>query len=213
MIIVIGSNKGGVGKTTLATNLAIAFALQMKKVLLVDADPQGSALYWGSVRLQKQLSPFVSIVQRRGNLVDSLKVLSQQNQIVIVDVPGRNSPELISAMSVANVVVSPHACSQLDLETLQELEDQILALRTLNPGLRVLIYQSMATTNPAIRQRERNDFCRYVSAFEYFRLANPMGFQRLVYRECISEGTGVLESNNTLAAEEIQLLLEEILNG
>lgn len=139
MIIVIGCNKGGVGKTTLATNLAVAFAIRMNKVVLVDADPQGSALYWGSVRQQKQHAPLVHVVQRRGNLVDALKVLSRQNQVVIVDVPGRNSPELISAMSVADVVISPHACSQLDLETLQELEDQVRALRPLNPQLKVLI--------------------------------------------------------------------------
>lgn len=111
MIIVIGSNKGGVGKTTLATNLAVAFAIRMNKAVLVDADPQGSALYWGSLRKQKQHTPFVHVAQRRGNLVDGLKVLSRQNQVVIVDVPGRNSPELISAMSVADVVISPHACS------------------------------------------------------------------------------------------------------
>ena len=213
MIIVIGSNKGGVGKTTLATNLAVAFAIRMNKAVLVDADPQGSALYWGSVRQQKQHIPLVHVAQRRGNLVDALKVLSRQNQVVIVDVPGRNSPELISAMSVADVVISPHACSQLDLETLQELEDQVRALRPLNPELKVLIYQSMGTTNPTIRQRERSDFCSYVSAFENLLLANSSGFQRLAYRECISEGIGVLESNNPLAAEEIQQLLTEILNG
>ncbi|WP_167144911.1 AAA family ATPase [Pseudomonas sp. OTU750018] len=213
MIIVIGSNKGGVGKTTLATNLAVAFAIRMNKVVLVDADPQGSALYWGSVRQQRQHTPLVHVAQRRGNLVDALKVLSRQNQVVIVDVPGRNSPELISAMSVADIVISPHACSQLDLETLQELEDQVHALRPLNPKIRVLIYQSMGTTNPKIRQRERSDFCSYVSVFENLLLANSSGFQRLAYRECISEGIGVLESNNPLAADEIQQLLTEILNG
>ncbi|MEH6483005.1 MULTISPECIES: ParA family protein [Pseudomonas] len=213
MIIVIGSNKGGVGKTTLATNLAVAFAIRMNKVMLVDADPQGSALYWGSIRQQKQHTPLVHVVPRRGNLVDALKVLSSQNQVVIVDVPGRNSPELISAMSVADVVISPHACTQLDLETLQECEDQVRALRQLNPELKVLIYQSMGTTNPAIRQRERSDFCSYVSAFENLLLANSSGFQRLAYRECISEGIGVLESRNPLAADEIQQLLSEILNG
>lgn len=148
MIIVIGSNKGGVGKTTLATNLAVAFAIRMDKAVLVDADPQGSGLYWGSARQQKQHTPLVHVVQRRGNLVDALKVLSRQNQVVIVDVPGRNSPELISAMSVADVVISPHACSQLDLETLQELEDQVRALRPLSRRVRC----SGSTWNPVFTE-------------------------------------------------------------
>ncbi|WP_010487504.1 AAA family ATPase [Pseudomonas sp. S9] len=118
MIIVIGNNKGGVGKTTPATNLAVAFAIRMNKVVLVDADPRGSCALLGLSTAAKQHTTLVPAVQRRGNLVDTLKVLSRQNQVVIVDVPGRNSPDLISAMSVADVVISPHACSQLDLETL-----------------------------------------------------------------------------------------------
>lgn len=67
MIIVVGSNKGGVGKTTLASNLAVAFASRAQKVVLVDADPQGSALYWGAMRQQEQHSPLITVVQRRAH--------------------------------------------------------------------------------------------------------------------------------------------------
>lgn len=49
MIIVVGSNKEGVGKTTLASNLAVAFASRAQKVVLGDADPQETALYWGAM--------------------------------------------------------------------------------------------------------------------------------------------------------------------
>lgn len=213
MIIVVGSNKGGVGKTTLASNLAVAFVSRAQKVVLVDADPQGSALYWGAMRQQERHSPLITVVQRRGNLVDALRLLDQQHQIVLVDVPGRNSQELISAMSVADTLVSPLTCSQLDLETLQELEEQVHAVRMLNPDLRVLLYQSMGTTNPAIRQRERSDFCSYVRDFKGLQLVNATGFQRLIYRDCISQGTGVIESGNPHAAHEIQQLLGEILHG
>lgn len=212
MILVVGSNKGGSGKTTLATNLAVALSQRHIKVCLVDADPQGSAMYWSGVRDRTPASS-IGTMMRRGHLVDPLRVLDQQHQIVIVDVPGRNSQELLSAAIVADILIAPHACSQLDLETLQELEEQVRHIRQVNPGLRVLIYQALATTNPALRNRERGDFRDYVSAFKGFELAKSIGYQRLVYRECISAGTGVVETANSHAANEISLLVSEVLHG
>jgi chromosome partitioning protein len=212
MILVVGSNKGGSGKTTLATNLAVALSQRLIKVCLVDADPQGSTLYWSGVR-DRANPPSIGTMLRRGNLIDPLRVLDQQHQVVIVDVPGRNSLELISAITVADVLIAPHACSQLDLETLQELDEQVQHVRQLNPKLRVLIYHALATTNPTIRKREREDFRNYVTAFKGFELARSIGHQRLVYRECISNGTGVLETTNSHAANEIFQLVNEVLNG
>ncbi|MWV17052.1 AAA family ATPase [Pseudomonas sp. L-22-4S-12] len=212
MILVVGSNKGGSGKTTLATNLAVALSQKPLKTCLVDADPQGSAMYWSGVR-DRADAPSIGTMMRRGNLVDPLRVLDQQHQVVIVDVPGRNSQELLSAAIVADVLIAPHACSQLDLETLQELEEQVRHVRQINPKLRVLIYQALATTNPALRKRERADFRDYVGAFEGFELARSIGYQRLVYRECISAGTGVVETANSHAANEISLLVSEVLHG
>lgn len=212
MIVVVGSNKGGTGKTTLATNFAVALSQRQLKVCLVDADPQGSAMYWSGIRDRISVSS-IATMMRRGNLVDPLRVLDQQHQVVIVDVSGRNSQELISAITVADSLVAPHACSQLDLETLQELEEQVRYVRQLNPKLRVLIYQALATTNPAIRNRERDDFCNYVNAFQGLELAQSIGCQRLVYRECISAGTGVVETANSHAANEINHLVNEVLHG
>ena len=212
MILVVGSNKGGSGKTTLATNLAVALSQRHLKVCLVDADPQGSAIFWSGVR-DRTAASSMATRRRRGNLVDPLRVLDQQHQVVIVDVPGRNSQELLTAAMVADVLIAPHACSQLDLETLQELEEQVQHVRKINPQLRVLIYHALATTNPALRKRERADFRDYVSAFEGFELARSIGYQRLVYRECISAGTGVVETANSHAANEISHFVSEVLHG
>ena len=140
MILVVGSNKGGSGKTTLATNLAVALSQRHLKLCLVDADPQGSAMYWSGVRDRTQASS-ISTMMRRGNLVDPLRVLDQQHQIVIVDVPGRNSQELLSAAIVADVLIAPHACSQLDLEPTQSQQPRwqhLLLLRlTQHPAFRL----------------------------------------------------------------------------
>ena len=61
MIISIQNQKGGVGKTTLAVHLSYAFALKGGRVLLIDADPQGSALDWAAAREEKPLFNVVGL--------------------------------------------------------------------------------------------------------------------------------------------------------
>ena len=65
-MILIGGEKGGTGKTTLATNLAAMRALEGHDVLLIDSDPQGSANYWAQSRDELAIKPRVACVQKFG---------------------------------------------------------------------------------------------------------------------------------------------------
>lgn len=85
-IILIGGEKGGTGKTTLAVNIAAARARDGHDVLVVDTDPQGSASYWAAAREEAGIEPRVASIQKFGKtLANELKDLSKRYEEIIVD--------------------------------------------------------------------------------------------------------------------------------
>lgn len=212
MIILIGSNKGGSGKTTAACNLAVALARNGHDVCLVDADRQGSAAKWHQEREASGITPPITLVQKYDNLSQTLRTLGDKFSQVIVDVAGRNSREMITAATVADLVIAPHQCSQLDLDTLGELQEQIIRVMDLNPELRVLVYQTMASTNIQVIEKERQDFEAYVCEFPEFQPLKASGHYRKVYRDVMSEGLSVLETTNRSAIDEVNALYDEVFN-
>lgn len=210
MILLIGSNKGGSGKTTVSCNLAVALAKQGKEVCLVDADRQSSAANWCTERELSKKEPSIAIVQKYDNISKTITALAEKFEHVIVDVAGRNSREMITAAAVADVLLCPSQCSQLDLDTLGELQQQVEQVKDLNPALKVFIYQTMASTNSKVTDKERTDFEEYVSEFPEFKALKAIGRYRKVYRDVFSDGLSVLESSNDSAVAEIMDLFEEI---
>lgn len=211
MITLIGCNKGGAGKTTTGINLAIALANQGHDVCLVDADPQRSASKWHAEREEAELTPTITLVEKGGNISQTIKTLNEKFDHVIVDVAGRNSRELITAAVVAHQIIAPHQCSQLDLDTLEELQEQIIRIRDLNPSLKTYVYHAMASPNPSVREKERKEFLAYMEEFkENMTPLNAIGFYRKVYRDVIPEGKSVLEADNTTAKNEITSLMKEV---
>lgn len=209
MITIIGCNKGGAGKTTTATNVAVALSLRGFDVCLMDADPQRSAARWHADREEANIEPRITLVEKLENLSQTLISLNEKYDHIVVDVAGRNSRELITGGAVADQIIAPHQGSQLDLDTLQELERQTVRLRDLNPKLKVWIYHSMASTNPTVRDIERNEFLDYVSDLEGFTPMKSIGFFRKVYRDVISGGQSVLEAANQDAINEVNELIDE----
>lgn len=210
MIVIIGCNKGGAAKTTTAINIAIGLAMQGKDICLVDADAQRSASRWYAERETNQLKPSITLIEKRDNISQTLKQLNEKFDVVIVDVAGRNSKELVTGGVVADFIIAPHQCSQLDLDTLVELQIQIDGIRNLNPHLQVYCYQTMATTNPLLKEKERAEFIEFVGEFQEFKLLESVAHYRKVYRDVMSEGKSVLETSNELAKNEILSLLNEV---
>ncbi len=209
-VTIIGSNKGGCGKTTTATNLAVALAQGGAEVCLVDADPQRSAARWHGEREAGEILPAITLIEKRDNISSTLRTLSQKFDHVIVDVAGRNSRELITGATVADLIIAPHQCSQLDLDTLSELSEQIVRVRDLNPALKVYAYHSMASPNPTVRATERKEFLEFLGEFPDIQPLDAAGFYRKAYKDAIPAGRSVLEGGNAQAADEIRALIAEV---
>jgi len=211
MITVVGGNKGGSSKTTTATNLAVALAMvHGKDVVLVDSDIQRSASRWHAEREASGLAPAITLIEKTGNISQTLRSLADKYDHVIVDVAGRNSRELITACTVADMLIAPHQCSQLDLDTMFELQQQLISIRDLNPELKAYAYQSIATTNPVLEGNERNEFLEYVAEFDQLTPLTAKSCYRKIYRDVMSEGKSVMETDNVKARDEVMALIKEV---
>jgi chromosome partitioning protein len=210
MITVVGGNKGGSGKTTTASNLAIALAHEGHDVCLLNGDLQRTAAKHHAEREASGVEPTFTLIEKFDNLTQTLRALDEKYDHVIVDVAGRNSKEFITSGVVAHQIIAPLQCSQPDLDTLTELAQQIEAMRDLNPELKVYCLQSMATTNPVLRGNERKEFLEYLEEFPTIETLQTVICFRKVYRDCMSNGTGVVETNNEAAKAEIMQLMKEV---
>ncbi|WP_176044331.1 division plane positioning ATPase MipZ [Burkholderia vietnamiensis] len=207
MILLIASEKGGVGKSTLATNLAVHLAHQGVDVVLLDTDGQATAARFVERRDEAGITPAVPCVQRTGDITSTLRDIAHRYQVVIVDAGGRDSREMRSAMAIANLLLVPTKASQADLETFPKVNELIGLARGLNPKLKAAALLSIAPTNPAIREVE--DARELLADFDKLELADTIIRDRKVYRDALLMGKGVIELDNGQARAEIQLLAQE----
>jgi chromosome partitioning protein len=207
MILLVAAEKGGVGKSTIATNLAAHLASHSVDLVLLDADIQGTCANWVSRRDEIAKSPAVPCVQRAGEVASTLRELDRRYAVVIVDAGGRDSREMRTAMAVAHLLIVPTQASQADLETLPKMNELVALARGLNPELKASAVLSRAPSNPVIR--EVADARDLLTQFEQLQLADTVIRDRKVYRDALLAGKGVTELDKSQARAEIQLLAQE----
>src|SRR5436309_413306 len=145
MIIVCGGVKGGVGKTTLAVNLAILRAAEQRDVLLIDADEQGTASDFTDVRVRAALAPeaeypvYTCVRLRDAAVREQALRLKRKYDDIVIDVGGRDTASQRAAISVANKLVVPFLPRSFDLWTLDRVQEMVALMQPVNPRLKVQI--------------------------------------------------------------------------
>ncbi|GIK74455.1 MAG: chromosome partitioning protein ParA [Chloroflexota bacterium] len=211
MIVLIGGEKGGTGKSTIATNLSVWLAHEGRDVLLLDADHQSTSKKWLDRRNERGGLPVVKGAQAHGDVRAPAEDYAKRYQEVIIDAGGRDSKELRSALVAADVLYVPIRASQADLETMDHVNELVSLARTMNPDLRAFALVSLAPSNPMIN--EVAEAQAFLEEFSEFKLARTFIRDRKVFRDALLEGCGVVEKANNQAKAEIQLLGEEIYNA
>ena len=108
MIVCVGGIKGGVGKSLVATNLAVLRSTMGKKVLLVDADEQGTTSDWVDQRAELGVQTSWTTIRLKANAVRTeIQKLSKNYDDIIIDCGGRDTTSLRAALTVANVFLAP----------------------------------------------------------------------------------------------------------
>ena len=108
MIILVGGEKGGPGKTTIATNLAVMRTVKSEDLLLIDTDRQPTASYWCSLREDKNITPRIASIQKFDKAVRTETLsLKDKYKDIIIDAGGRDSPELRGALLVVEKAIFP----------------------------------------------------------------------------------------------------------
>lgn len=211
MIILIGGEKGGTGKTTLATNLAAMRALAGRDVLLIDTDPQGSANYWAQSRDEENITPRVACVQKFGKgLPKEVQDLAHRYQDIIIDAGGRDSVELRSALVVVEKAFVPIQPSQFDIWTLNQMDELVETAKAFNPDLQAKVIISRSSTNPSVHESE--DTGKLLDDFENLDLANVTIRDRIAYRKAAKDGLAVIElkPKDLKAIDEMNALYKEV---
>ena len=213
-IILIGGEKGGTGKTTLAVNLAALRALQGRDVLLIDTDVQASASYWAQSRDEAQTRPRIACIQKFGKgLPTEVRDLARRYQDLIIDAGGRDSVELRSSLVVAERVFIPIQPSQFDIWTLGRMDDLVRTAQGFNAELRASVVISRASTNPSVNEAAESR--TLLADFEHLRLANAIIRDRIAYRKAARDGLSVdeLKPGDPKAIEEMRALFREVFHG
>lgn len=200
--IAILNQKGGVGKTTLATNIATKFYLDKSKVLLIDSDPQGSARDWHAVGNSE--IPVIGI--DRPTLDKDIKKIASQFDLVIIDGAPQLADMAISAIKCADIIIIPVQPSPYDIWASSDLVEIIKHRQQLTddkPKAFFCISRKIASTSLGKE---------IVDALEGYDLPIMKSYtsQRIIYAKSAAEGQTVFDTNNNEAIQEITNIVNEL---
>lgn len=211
--MVAGGIKGGSGKTTVATNLAVMASLAGQDVLLVDADEQETSADFTALRneVREGGAGYTSIIlTHAGVRTDTLR-LSEKYETVIIDTGGRDTTSQRAAVSIADVLLIPFVPRSFDVWTIEKVGMLVSEMRPANPNLRAWIFLNRADSRgcdneDAMRILRKSDTLSFVDT--------PLG-NRKAFANAGAKGLSVVElkPEDGKARAEMVTLFQRVFNA
>lgn len=194
MILGLVAQKGGVGKTTLAINLAVWRAKQGRNVLLVDGNKdQASAALWATLRQGARKEPGILCTMVEGiELAARVQVLAPHFDDIVIDSAGAADKGLVGTLRVANRCLTPVWPGEFDRMNMLNMAELVGRARTTNPEL-----QAVATINRALTNDHDFDARRTQEVLRRdvpdYSLIDGIIHSRKAWNRCAEHGETVLE--------------------
>ena len=210
MIVVAGGIKGGGGKTTLATNLAVIRAAEGRDVLLVDADDQETATDFTTLRNEThQGAVRYTCIKLTGPAVrtETLRLAPRFDDIII-DTGGRDTTSQRAALAVADTLMVPFVPRSFDIWTLEKVGALVAEMGAANPTLKAYCFINRADPRGSDND-DAADVLRDTQALTF--LDTPLG-SRKAFSNAAAQGLAVteLKPQDPKAVDEFMVLFRSV---
>ncbi|TXH56087.1 MAG: chromosome partitioning protein ParA [Bacteroidia bacterium] len=210
MILTIGNTKGGVGKTTLALNIAIARALSGRDVWFIDGDRQGTGQIALTIRAENGNTPFIACAQYTDGATLRQQVLQTASKFddVIIDVGGRDSTALRSALIFTDSLIVPFAPRSFDVWSFSDMSHLVEEAK----GLRGDFPVYAVLNNADISGSDNEEAIEAITDYPQLKYLDAPVKRRKSIATSAGKGLSVLEYSpkDAKACEEIQRLIDII---
>jgi chromosome partitioning protein len=210
MIVVVGGIKGGSGKTTVATNLAVIRSAKGSDVLLVDADDQETATDFTMLRNERRPdgAGYTSIKLTGAAVRTETQRLASKYQDIIIDTGGRDTASQRAALTVADYLLVPFVPRSFDVWTIEKVSALVKEMMAANLELKALTFINRADP----RGQDNTDAAEILNDTQMLSFVDtPLG-ARKAFSNAAAAGLSVaeLKPQDEKATEEMMILYRYI---
>lgn len=208
-VVVCGGLKGGSGKSTVATNLAILRSKEDYDVLLVDADDQETSADFTTLRGEREGGAGYTCIKLTGPLVRTqVQRLRNKYDDIVIDVGGRDTTSQRAALAIADLLLVPFIPRSFDVWTIEKVAALVTEMRPVNPELRAVCFINRADSRGQ-DNAETAEVLREAKGVEFITLS--LG-ARKAFANAAAAGMSVAEvkPSDPKAIEEMEALYKYV---